>query len=65
MNSELPPWEELTPAGSRVGAIVATEDYHLYRLLYSRLDPTAQAAGCESPAITRAAPPAASSGPPP
>jgi hypothetical protein len=64
MNSELPPWEELTPAGSRVGAIVATEDYHLYRLLYSRLGATAQAAGCESPAITPSAP-AASSGPPP
>jgi len=64
MNSELPPWEELTPAGSRVGAIVATEDYHLYRLLYSRLGATAQLAGCESPAITPSAP-AASSGPPP
>ncbi|MEO6196149.1 MAG: hypothetical protein ABIS20_24270 [Thermoanaerobaculia bacterium] len=63
MNSELPPWEELAPAGSRVGAIVATEDYHLYRLLYSRLSPTAQAAGCESPAITPSASPAASSGP--
>jgi len=65
MNSELPPWEELTPAGSRVGAIVSTEDYHLYRLLYNRLDPTAQAAGCESPAITPSASPAANSGPPP
>jgi hypothetical protein len=64
MNSELPPWEELTPAGARVGAIVSTEDYHLYRLLYSRLGATAQAAGCESPAITPSAP-AASSGPPP
>jgi hypothetical protein len=62
MNSELPSWEELDPAGSRIGAIQATEDYHLYRLLYSRLGPTAQAAGCESPAIT---PSAASSGPRP
>ncbi len=49
MNWELPPWEELDPAGSTSGAIVATEDYHLYRLRYDRLGPTAQAAGCESP----------------
>ena len=47
MNRELPPWEELTPAGSRTGAIVATEDYHLYRLSYARLEATTQAAGCE------------------
>jgi len=46
MNRELPPWEELTPAGSRTGAIVSTEDYHLYRLSYGRLAATAQAAGC-------------------
>jgi hypothetical protein len=46
-NWELPPWEELTPAGSMTGAIVATEDYHLYRLSYGRLDATALAAGCE------------------
>jgi hypothetical protein len=46
MNRELPPWEELEPAGSRVGAIQATEDYHLYRLLFSRLEPTARAAQC-------------------
>ncbi len=65
MSSELPPWEELTAAGSRVGAIVSTEDYHLYRLLYSRLGSTAQAAGCEASAITPSASPAASSGPPP
>jgi len=48
MNWELPPWEEVTPAGSRLGAIVRTEDYHLYRLFYSRLAATAQAAQCES-----------------
>jgi hypothetical protein len=48
MNWELPPWEELTPAGSRLGAIVATEDYRLYLLRYDRLDPTAPAAGCEA-----------------
>jgi hypothetical protein len=49
MNRELPSWPELTPAGARLGAIVASEDYHLYRLRYSRLDPTAPAAGCERP----------------
>lgn len=49
INRELPPWEELEPAGSTssvIGAIQATEDYHLYRLRLSRLEPTAQAAGC-------------------
>jgi hypothetical protein len=49
MNRELPPWEELDPAGSRLGAIVSTEDYYLYWLRTSRLGPTAQAAGCEGP----------------
>jgi hypothetical protein len=48
MNHELPSWQELDPAGSRLGAIVDTEDYHLYWLRYSRLGPTAQAAQCES-----------------
>jgi hypothetical protein len=48
MNRELPPWAELTPAGARLGAIVATEDYHLYRLRYDLLGSTAPAAGCES-----------------
>jgi hypothetical protein len=48
MNRELPPWEELDPAGSRVGAIQATEDYHLYRLRRERLEGTAQAARCAS-----------------
>lgn len=47
-NKELPPWEELDPAGSTRGAIEATEDYHLYRLRYSRLGPTAREAHCES-----------------
>ena len=48
MNWELPPWEELDPAGSTRGAIVATEDYHLYRLRISRLGSTAQVAQCAS-----------------
>jgi hypothetical protein len=46
MSWELPSWEELDPAGSRVGAIQASEDYHLYWLRYGRLGSTARAAGC-------------------
>lgn len=46
MNRELPAWEELTPAGATTGAIVSTEEYHLYRLRHDRLAPTAPAAGC-------------------
>jgi len=46
MNWELPPWEEVDAAGSRLGAIVATEDYRLYRLRHERLGRTEQAAGC-------------------
>lgn len=52
MNWELPPWEELEAAGSTAGAIVATEDYHLYRLRHGRLAPTAQAAQCVSETIS-------------
>lgn len=48
INRELPPWEELDPAGSTRGAIQATEDYSLYWLRHGRLTPTAQAALCES-----------------
>lgn len=43
---EPPPWEELTPAGSRLGAVVRSEDYRLYRLPYRLLGPTARAAQC-------------------
>jgi hypothetical protein len=47
MNRELLPlWEELDPAGSRLGAIVKSEDYHLYWLRYNRVGPTVQAAQC-------------------
>jgi hypothetical protein len=46
MNRELPPWAELDAAGATRGAIVATEDYHLYRLRKSRLPETDPAAGC-------------------
>lgn len=47
MNRQLPAWEELDPAGSTHGAIVDTEDYHLYWLRHGRLTPTAPAALCE------------------
>jgi hypothetical protein len=55
INRELPPWEEIAAAGSTRGAIVATEDYHLYRLRFGRLGPTAQAARCENEAPPAAA----------
>jgi hypothetical protein len=48
MTWELPPWEELDAAGSRLGAIQNSEDYRLYWLRHGRLDGTAQAAQCES-----------------
>jgi hypothetical protein len=47
MNRPLSGWAELDPAGSRTGAIVATEDYYVYRLRRDRLIATAGAAGCE------------------
>ncbi len=46
VNRELPPWEELDKAGARLGAIEASEDYHLYRLRAARLAATAAAAQC-------------------
>jgi hypothetical protein len=49
MNRELPPWEELTPAGATLGASAPTEDFHLYLLRYSRLGATARAAQCQRP----------------
>ena len=48
MTWQLPPWQEVDAAGSRVGAIVPNEDYHLYWLRHNRLAATAQAAPCES-----------------
>lgn len=47
INRELPPWKELDPMGSRLGAIVRTENYHLYGLRRDRLDVTAQEAQCQ------------------
>jgi hypothetical protein len=46
MSRELPLWEELDAAGATFGAIVPTEDYHLYWLRFGRLAATARAAGC-------------------
>lgn len=48
-NRELPPWGELEPVGSVVGAIVPTEDYHLYRLRRGSLGSTAAQAACPAP----------------
>lgn len=41
MNWEIPAWPETSPVGSERGAIVATEDFHLYRLHHDRLGVTA------------------------
>jgi len=57
VNRELPPWGELAAAGARLGAIVGTEDYHLYRLRQGLLNPTAPAAQCALPGPTISAPP--------
>lgn len=46
VNQKLPRWEELTAAGSRLGAIVATENYRLYWMHHGRLAGTAEAARC-------------------
>jgi hypothetical protein len=46
INRELPPWNELEAVGSRVGAIVRSEDYHLYRLRRGLFDATSAVAGC-------------------
>jgi hypothetical protein len=51
MNRELPPWEELAPAGARLGAIESSEDYHLYWLRQGRLNGTTQAAHCLGEAL--------------
>lgn len=47
MSAPLPPWEELSEAGSRLGAIQSSESYRLYRLHHDRLEATAEAARCE------------------
>lgn len=50
MNWELPPWEEVTRAGSTRGAIQPTEDYHLYQLHHGRLPSTVSSARCSGAA---------------
>ncbi len=45
---DAPPWRELDAAGSRLGAIVATEEYRLYRLRHDRLAATEGGAACAS-----------------
>jgi hypothetical protein len=49
LNRELPPWDEVEPAGAAVGAIQLSEDYHLYRLHHERLTASATAAACPRP----------------
>ena len=46
MSNELSAWEELEPAGAVVGAILSSEDYHLYRMHHGRLAQTEGAAKC-------------------
>ncbi|MEO7795599.1 MAG: hypothetical protein ABIV06_12590 [Thermoanaerobaculia bacterium] len=46
VNRELPQWEEIEAQDAVLGAIEASEDYHLYRLYLDRLTRSALAAGC-------------------
>ena len=46
MNRNLPPWPETSEITAILGAIQATEDYHLYRLHHDRLEKTAAPAAC-------------------
>jgi len=48
INRELPKWNEIAPAGSTLGAIVPSENYHLYWLRLGRLAATAAEAHCGS-----------------
>jgi hypothetical protein len=45
-NRELPRWSEASLEGATSGAIVATEDYHLYMVRLDRLAATAAEANC-------------------
>src|SRR6185295_15153551 len=40
INRELPPWDEVAAAGATSGAIVPTEDYHLYWMRLGRMGAT-------------------------
>lgn len=46
MNKELPAWPEIQLAGARTGAMVPTENYFLYRLLYGSLARSETEAAC-------------------
>jgi hypothetical protein len=46
MTLDLPPWDEVELIDSRLGAIVESEEFRLYRLRHGRLDGTVQAAQC-------------------
>jgi hypothetical protein len=46
LSHPIPPWPEVDPAGAALGAIVPSEDYHLYRLRRARLAATAAEAAC-------------------
>ncbi|MBI2214091.1 MAG: hypothetical protein HYU52_10630 [Acidobacteria bacterium] len=48
INRALPEWGELDAAGSVSGSICRSEDYHLYRLRYDRLDATESLAQCDA-----------------
>jgi len=46
INQQLPPWGEILAIGSRVDAIVRTEEFYLYRLRRSSLASTVGEAAC-------------------
>lgn len=54
VNAPLPAWPELEPVAATTGAIVASEDYWLYRLRADRLDATAAGTACATPAAAAA-----------
>jgi hypothetical protein len=54
MNAALPGWTEVDAAGFTRGAIVASEDYFLYRLRRDRLLETAREANCATERDTAA-----------
>ncbi len=49
-NRALPAWAELVFIGARTGAIVESEDFHVYRLMVAALATTAADARCPLPA---------------
>jgi hypothetical protein len=45
-NAPLPSWPESESAGASIGAIVKSENYYLYRMIYSRLEVTSLTSNC-------------------